>query len=139
VPDCYPADAVRIVTRGQAHLVHELGGDRVPLGIGEQAVRGGGAQDAVPDRAGLAAPVDGIQRCVQQTGQAAEITLAVGFYGRFEGGDGVTPAGDQVGILVLVGLSRAVQVIQQAGYEAAFHDAGDHGRRCLIPSTIDAY
>jgi hypothetical protein len=76
VADCYPADPVRVVVRGQAHLVHELGGDRVPLGIGEQTVRGCGAEEAVPDDAGLAAPVDGIQRRVQQACQAAEVAVA---------------------------------------------------------------
>jgi hypothetical protein len=40
VPDRDPADTVRILTRRQAHLVHELGGDRIPLSVGKQPVSG---------------------------------------------------------------------------------------------------
>jgi hypothetical protein len=136
--DCYPADPVRVVVRGQSHLVHELGGDRVPLGVGESPVGRGCAERTVPDRAGLVAAVDRIQRRVQQAGQTAEIACAIWSRWRFERPDRVAPPGHQVRVLVLVSFPRPVKVIQQAGSETALHDAGYHGRCRLILSTTSS-
>lgn len=130
VPDGYPSDLGGVITRGKAHLVHELGRDLVPLFIRQQRVFRTGRKHAVPHAVIAAISVNGIQRHVELVDQVPEVPSAVGLQRR-RGRGRVTPPGDQVLIAVLVGLPGAEQVVDQSGDPVALADLVDQGSiRC---------
>ncbi len=64
--------------RAQPGAVHHVLGYLRPFAVGEQAVFGGGAHRAVPDRLGVPALAEHIVRKAEQADQAAEVPAPAG-------------------------------------------------------------
>jgi hypothetical protein len=110
----------------QTGTVHHVLGYLCPFAVGKQAVLGGGAHRAVPDRLGILPLAEHVVREAEQAGQAAEVPAAAGAQRGFQVGRG-TVAGDDVRVGVFLPSSGAVQVADQPGYVlAARADLPDH-------------
>ena len=79
VPDRDPPHRVVFLpARAQPGTVHHIRRDAGPFAVGEQAVLGGGAHRAVPDRLGVPPLAEHVVREPEQPGQSAEVPAAVG-------------------------------------------------------------
>ena len=97
-----------------------------PLPVRQQAVLGGGAHRAVPDRLGVPPLAERVVREPQQPGQSAEVPAAIGAQRGFQV-SGRAVAGDDVRVGVFLPASGAVQVADQPGHVlAARADFPDH-------------
>jgi hypothetical protein len=76
VPDGHPPDPGRVIVRDQAHAVHALGRDLVPLCVRQERILGGGREDAVPDGVLAAEAPRGAEGNVEEADQVPEVTLA---------------------------------------------------------------
>ncbi len=79
VPDRDPPHRVVFLPAwAQPGAVHHLTRDARPFGVRQQAVLGGGAHRAVPDRLGVPPCAERVVREPQQPGQSAEVPAAIG-------------------------------------------------------------
>jgi hypothetical protein len=124
-----PAAAVRIAVGCDAGRVHHAPGDGGPLGVGEDAVLGRGADRAVPHVplrrlvAGLLDPQ------IQGLSELAEPLLVARAVPGTGVGNEVVPGGDDVLVGVFVGAAFVEEVGQHAvGPVARLDDVRDHFR-----------
>ena len=116
VPDGDPPHRVVFLpARAQPGAVHHIPRDVGPFAVREQAVFGGGAHRAVPDRLGVSPLTEHVMRQPQQPGQAAEVPAPAGAQRGFEVFRGAV-AGDDVRIGVLLPASGTIQVADQPGH-----------------------
>lgn len=123
--DGEPADGFVVAGRSKPCPVHDLVGDVRPLTIVEHRVVRMRPDGHMPNRLGMVAFTQQIQRLSHQSVQTPEVPLPVLPYEGFERFRRIE-ACDDMRILMLVAPPWPVQVADQARYALTSHDLGDH-------------